>query len=266
MRPCRRQHHACPIPGSYSQAAQIFPTELKSAESSRADNSPWPTALCSPAPNVCPWQSPDKQSCGWNSAEEHPLSKQHHLPLLSAMWPQTTSHPSQRQSMLLLIYFALSLSTPWQEKGHILFRRHLGFCPMRHEGCCNLWKFSNRAYPRVPWREMLNETALQEVKIPYNAFLINLSGFTALIVAVDKICLIKLQGGAALWLLLSLDRPSSASLDFLLPSLCFWCFLHVATSLLISFFSQSLRNTLRFLPGFQTKLLPIFNTCQCLFG
>lgn len=113
-----------------------------------------------------------------------------HLPLLSAVWSQTTGHPSQRQSLLLLIYFASSLSIPCQEKGYILFRRHLGFCPMRHEGCCNLWKFSNRAYTRVPQREMLNETALQEVKIPYNAFLINLSRFTALTVATDKICLI----------------------------------------------------------------------------
>lgn len=41
---------------------------------------------------------------------------------------------------------------------------------------------------------MLNETALQEVKIPYKAFLMNLSGFTDLIIAVDKICLIRLQG------------------------------------------------------------------------
>lgn len=76
MRPCRRQDHTHPIPSSYSQAVQIFPTEQKSAESSQTESSPCPTALCSPAPNICPWQSPDKWSCVWNSAEEHPLSTQ----------------------------------------------------------------------------------------------------------------------------------------------------------------------------------------------
>lgn len=45
------------------------------------------TALCSPTPNVCPWQSPDKWGSRWDPTEKCPLPRACHIPLFSAeLW------------------------------------------------------------------------------------------------------------------------------------------------------------------------------------
>ena len=122
------------------------------------------------------------------------LSSPKHLPLVKSWWvglwmgPCWGTSPLQRAvtsycsqwvpghqlpfpKTVAVSFNLFSLSVPWQDKGHILFRGHLGFCPTRHEGCGNLWKISILTH-KSPWRELLNETALQERTPPYNASLI----------------------------------------------------------------------------------------------
>lgn len=222
-------------------------------------------ALCSPTPNACPCQSPDKWGSWWDPTEKCPLPNACHIPLFSAgLWPRA-SIPKGSQCFFSSI-FHHPFPSPDGMRDTSSSEGTLPPVPwgMKGGGTSQRWAVYG-AHTRNPQGEMFNQNTPEEGKKnkPYNMLLINSvnqSGFTRMNAAFIRAVR---RGSTNCWH--AAGTPLSTSVCLHQLSFCFLCasataFAHAVYQTLIkgfeifpSFPDKTFTNTLHLSMSFGWK-------------